>query len=106
MTVRALCDLGHDVRDIRCTEYKGSDDGVLWEIAQKEARLLVTTDMGFTQHREERHHGILIVRLKQQNRRKIHERVLKGMSQTKGWAGLLVVVQERCQRVWQVHYNG
>ena len=45
----------------------GMTDDALWEIAQQEGRLLITTDKGFTQHREEFHHSILIVRLKQPN---------------------------------------
>ncbi len=59
MTVKALRQLGHEVLDIRGTAIEGSEDETLWQIAQREKRLLITTDKGFTHHREESHHGIL-----------------------------------------------
>ncbi|MEE8391926.1 MAG: DUF5615 family PIN-like protein [Anaerolineae bacterium] len=34
MTVQALREIGHDVLDIRGTEYEGAADDVLWEMAQ------------------------------------------------------------------------
>ncbi len=46
MTVAALRGIGHDVLDVRGTADQGSDDPTLWQIAQQEARLLVTTDKG------------------------------------------------------------
>jgi len=105
MTVQVLRSEGHDVRDIRRTEFEGSNDEILWKMAQREERLFITTDMGFSVHREERHYGILIVRLKQPNRRKIHERVLKAFSQIKQWPGFLVVMHDRLQRVWRARYT-
>jgi hypothetical protein len=51
MTVSALRLLGHDVRDIRGTPEEGMEDDVLWEMAQREERLLITTDKGFTRYR-------------------------------------------------------
>jgi uncharacterized protein with PIN domain len=56
MTVQALRDLGHDVRDIRRTADQGMTDDALWEMVQREGRLLITTDKGFAQHRDESHH--------------------------------------------------
>jgi len=53
MTVQALRDLGHDVLDIRGTADKGMTDDALWEMVQREGRLLITTDKWFTQHRDE-----------------------------------------------------
>jgi hypothetical protein len=72
LTVQALRAAGHAVRDIRSTPLQGSADSILWEIAQGDERLLITTDKGFAQHREEAHQGVLIVRLRQPNRHKIH----------------------------------
>jgi predicted nuclease of predicted toxin-antitoxin system len=72
MTAQVLRDNGHDVLDIRGTPNEGIDDEVLWRMVQAEKRLLITTDKGFTQNRNESHHGILIIRLKQPNRQKIH----------------------------------
>jgi len=59
--------------------------------------LLVLT----TQHREELHHGILIVRLKQPNRHKIHERVMQAMAlfAAEEWCDLLVVMRDVMQSV-------
>ena len=103
MTVRVLREMGHDVRDIRGTAKQGITDDALWEIAQQEGRLLITTDKGFTQHREELHHGILIVRLRQPNRQKIHQRVMQAMTQfaEEEWRDLLVVMRDVMQSVWR-----
>ena len=65
ITVQALRDVGHDVLDIRRTVDQGMPDDALWEMVQQEGRMLITTDKGFAQHREESHHGILIVLLRQ-----------------------------------------
>ena len=61
--------------------------------------LLVLT----TQHREELHHGILIVRLKQPNRHKIHERVMQAMAlfAAEEWCDSLVVMWDVMKSVWR-----
>jgi len=103
MTVRALREIGHDVLDIRGTADEGMTDDALWEMIQPERRLLITTDKGFTQHRDELHHGILIVRLRQPTRRKIHQRVIQAMTHfaAEEWPGLLVVMRDVVQSVWR-----
>ena len=103
MTVRALREMGHDVLDIRGTADEGMTDDALWEMIQPERRLLITTDKGFTQHRDELHHGILIVRLRQPTRRKIHQRVIQAMTHfaAEEWPGLLVVMRDVVQSVWR-----
>ena len=103
MTVRALRGMGHDVRDIRGTADEGMTDDTLWEVVEREGRLLITTDKGFTWHRGELHHGILIVRLKPPNRHKIHQRVMQAMAQfaADAWRGLLVVMRDVMQSVWR-----
>jgi predicted nuclease of predicted toxin-antitoxin system len=53
VTVHALTQLGHDVLDIRGTGKEGTDDENSWALAQSEARILVTTDKGFVDHRDE-----------------------------------------------------
>src|SRR2546423_13127461 len=95
ITVAELGSRGHDVLDIRGTTYQGIPDDFLWELAQKESRLLLSTDKGFVQHRNESHYGILIVRLRQPNEQKIHERVMKALEQfaEDEWAGLMVVMR-------------
>lgn len=103
ITVAELGSLGHDVLDIRGTTNQGIPDDFLWELAQKESRLLISTDKGFVQYRNESHHGILIVRLRQPNEQKIHERVIKAMRQFSEveWVGLLVVMRDAVQSVWR-----
>jgi len=100
-TVQELRALGHDVLDIRGTPDQGMDDDVLWARLMKEGRLLITTDKGFTQHREESHFGILIVRLRQPNEEKIHNRVMQAMQQfaEPEWPRLLVVMRDTVQSV-------
>ena len=58
--------------------------------------MLITTDKGFTEYRSEPHHGILIVRLRQPNREKIHQAVMHALSdsQIAEWPNLLVVVRD------------
>ncbi len=101
-TVAELGNLGHDVLDIRGTVSQGISDDVLWEMIQQENRLLITTDKGFVQHRD-KHAGILVVRLRQPNAQKIHERVMQAMEQFSEdeWAGLVVVMRDVVQSVWR-----
>lgn len=96
MTVAHLRALGHDVTDIRGTAIQGSADSHLWGLALREGRLLVTTDKGFTEHRTTPHHGILVVRLRQPNRLKIHKSVMHAIDCFSGveWDGLLVVMRD------------
>lgn len=53
ITVEALQKLGHNVLDIRGTLKEGFVDEKLWQLTLHESRLLITTDKGFTQHRNE-----------------------------------------------------
>ena len=103
MTVQVLREEGNDVLDIRGTPDKGMEDEALWNMIQREERLLVTTDKGFTQYRNDSHHGILIIRLRQPNRQKIHQRVLHAINQFKeeDWSGLLVVMRDVVQSSWR-----
>jgi predicted nuclease of predicted toxin-antitoxin system len=97
MTVDHLRELGHDVKDIRGTCDQGLADSDLWVLAMDEARLLITTDKGFTEYRGVAgHNGILVVRLRQPNRLKIHESVMLAMRrfQEGDWPSLLVVMRD------------
>ena len=104
MTVQTLRDMGHDVLDIRGTVYEGMTDDALWEMVQREGRLLITTDKGFAWYRDRPHHGILIVRLRQPNRHKIHQRVMQAIAQfaAEEWPGLLVTMRDIVQSVWRI----
>ena len=103
ISVVELRNLGHDVLDIRGTTDQGLTDEVLWEKAQRENRLLITTDKGFSAHRAESHYGILIIRLRQPNEQKIHARIIQAINQySEGdWQGLLIVMRDAVQSVWR-----
>jgi predicted nuclease of predicted toxin-antitoxin system len=103
VTVLELRKLGHDVLDVRGTEDRGISDDLLWEKVQSTASLLITTDKGFVHHRRERHHGVLVVRLRQPNEQKIHERVMRGVQQfpQDDWGGLIVVMRDVVQSIWR-----
>jgi predicted nuclease of predicted toxin-antitoxin system len=96
MTVDHLRDLSHDVLDIRGGANQGMADAALWEVAVREGRLLITTDKGFTEYRTVSHNGILIVRLRQPNRLKIHQSVMRALDQfaEAEWPGLIVVIRD------------
>ncbi|MBM3225885.1 MAG: hypothetical protein FJZ47_19105 [Candidatus Tectomicrobia bacterium] len=104
MTVRALRLLQHDVRDIRGTPDEGMHDEALWVLAQREARLLITTDKGFAQYRRVSHHGVLILRLRRPNRHAIHVRIMHAVMQfpVEEWPGLLVVMRDVAQSAWRL----
>lgn len=103
MTVDTFRNLGHDVLDIRGTPDEGMPDPDLWPKCQQECRLLITTDKGFAKHRNESHFGMIIVRLKQPNRIKIHQRVMQAMNliAEDDWEGTLVVMRDTVQAVWK-----
>ena len=103
MTVRALREAGHDVLDIRGTAQEGMEDDSVWEMAQRHKRLLITTDKRFARNRYEKHYGILIVRLKQPNKHKIHQKVITAMSRfnEREWTGLTVVMRDRFHSIWR-----
>jgi len=103
-TVFELRRLGHDVLDIRGTDHQGLADELLWHLAQRQQRLLITTDKGFSSYRREDHHGLLIVRLHQPNEAKIHHRVMQAIGQFLNedeWKGLVLVMRDVVQSVWR-----
>lgn len=101
ITVRELRTMGHDVLDIRGTKQQGVFDDELWTFAQSEQRMLVTTDKGFSDHRDKQHFGILIVRLRQPNEQRIHARIIAAFRQfsDRDWPGLLVVMRDTVQSI-------
>ena len=105
MTISALRGMGHDVHDVRGTPDQGIDDSTLWQMAQEEGRLLITTDKGFARRRHESHYGIVVVRLRQPNRHRIHQRVMDAMSlvPTGEWRrSLLVTMRDQLHSLWRV----
>ncbi len=108
MTVEELRLKGFDVTDIRGSAEQGITDEALWLKAQQEDRLFITTDKGFSIHRDEAHHGILIVRLKQPTRLKIHQRVMQAITRypEQQWHGLMVVMRDVVQSSWKSRQKG
>ncbi len=96
ITADRLRELGHDVKDIRGTSQEGVADSDLWNIAAGDGRLLISTDKGFTGYRGSSHGGILVVRLRQPNRLRIHRAVLHAIScfDELDWPDRLVVVRD------------
>jgi len=101
LTVVKLREMGHDVLDIRATERQGMFDDELWSLAQAGQRMLVTTDKGFSEHRDESHYGLLVVRLRQPNEQRIHVRIMAAFRQftERDWPGFLVVMRDAVQSV-------
>jgi predicted nuclease of predicted toxin-antitoxin system len=105
ITVKELRSKGFDVIDIRSTQEKGMADEELWLRVQEEKCLLITTDKGFSIYRDEPHYGILIIRLKQPSRLKIHQRVMQAIKRypEKEWPGFMVVMRDSVQSIWKAH---
>lgn len=101
ISVSSLIKMGHAVKDIRGTTLEGMEDKDIWDLIQQEKRMLITTDKGFRQYRKIHHNGILIVRLKQPNRLKIHNRIMKAITQfsEQDWKDLIVVMRDNIQSV-------
>ena len=97
MTVSELRRRGHDVLDFRGTQKEGSPDSEVWNLAKKEGRLLITTDKGFAQLRQSKHAGVLIIRLRQPNRHKIHQRVIQAINHFNetDWKGKTVIMRDK-----------
>ena len=102
-TVNQLREQGHDVVDIRGAADQGITDEELWQKAQAEKCLLVTTDKGFASYREKAHYGILIIRLKQPTCMKIHNHIIQTIKKypPQEWSGLMVVVRDVVQSSWK-----
>lgn len=100
-TVLRLRERGHDVLDIRGTPREGMKDELLWELAQKEKRLLVSTDRRFLRYWNVSHNGALIVLLSQAKLQTIHAKIMQTLDQftPEEWRELLVVVRDTFQSI-------
>lgn len=75
---RLLISLGHRVIDIRGTELQGINDFHLFEIAQQQKAVLLTTDRDFYHTiplTYAKHSGVIVIALKQPNRAAILSRL-------------------------------
>jgi predicted nuclease of predicted toxin-antitoxin system len=107
ITVEELRSKVFDVADIRGSSEQGMPDEQLWLKVQEEKRLLITTDKGFSNYRNEAHHGILIIRLRQPTRLKIHQRVMQAITRypEEQWPGLMVVMRDNVQSSWRSRHS-
>ena len=103
ITVEELTNLGFNVIDIRNTDKEGIPDDLTWEKAQENNSLLITTDKGFSRYRDTTHYGIIIIRLKKPNRRKIHNRILYVIQNfdKDEWRNKLVVIKDSVISTWK-----
>lgn len=101
LTIHELRSLGHAVTDIRRTDRQGSRDTDLWTLATDARALLITTDKGFVRYRDEHHHGVLIIRLRQPNLARIHGRIIQAMKMTPelDWSRTIVIMRDRSRTV-------
>jgi predicted nuclease of predicted toxin-antitoxin system len=87
----------HDVHTVPGEQLTGQRDDVIFQAAFDENRLLVTQDLHFSDIRRFKpgtHPGVVLVRLRDPNRRKLIERI-KQMLQSQNienWAGCFVVI--------------
>lgn len=103
ITVNELKSQGFDVLDIRNTKKEGIPDEQVWEIAQNEKRLLITTDKAFSKYRMQNHSGILIVRLQRPNRLKIHNKIMQTINSmdANDWENLIVILKDNVKTSWK-----
>ena len=96
--------LGNDVHTTQAEGLSGCNDSDLWMAAQREERTLITQDLDFSDVRRfapGTHHGIVLIRLRSPNRRRLVERVEEIFQDevVSAWAGCFVVVTEQKVRV-------
>ncbi len=88
--------LGHDVDTVLDERLGGSADSRIWAAAQSEGRLLATQDMDFSDARQfapGTHHGIVLVRLPDDEQWRIADYLVGWFSQreTNSWSRCFVV---------------
>lgn len=103
IAVGHLLKMGHDLIDVRTTPEEGLSDEGLWNKAQQAGCLLITTDKGFARRRHMTHCGMLIVLLRQPNRDRITQRIVKamGLFGPDEWPGLLVIMRDTVVSTWR-----
>jgi predicted nuclease of predicted toxin-antitoxin system len=79
-----LAEFDHQIIDIRGTEQQGMEDENLFELAQREQAVLLTTDRDFYHtipFSYDKHFGVIVIALKQPNRAAILNRLRWFISQ-------------------------
>lgn len=102
--VEPLGRMGHDVHTVHDERLTGVADTVVWREAQKEGRFVITQDRYFADirnHPPGEHAGVLLLRLAQEGRATLIQRVTE-IFQTQdvsAWSGCNVVANEKHVRV-------
>jgi predicted nuclease of predicted toxin-antitoxin system len=99
-----LSGLRHDVHTIAEENLSRGSDREIWAAAQRDAPVLITQDLDFSDLRRfapGTHCGILLVRLRSPDRQSLIRRVREVFEREEvtGWAACFVVVTERKVRV-------
>jgi len=73
-----LGELGHELLDLRGTEFEGATDEFIFQLAQNENAIFLTTDRDFFHtipHLYQQHAGVVVIALRQPNRTRILDRL-------------------------------
>jgi predicted nuclease of predicted toxin-antitoxin system len=95
---------GRDVQTVGEEGLTGRADADVWQVAQREGRLLITQDLDFSDTRKFQpgtHHGIVLIRLQSPSRQNPIARTneLFDAEDITSWTGCFVVVTERKIRI-------
>ena len=107
---RLLLELGHHVIDIRGSEFQGTDDLHLFDIAQEHEAILLTTDRDFYHTipwQYLTHHGVIVIALKQPNRAAILSRLRWALSHvlTTDTMNAVILIRDNTYRIRRSRTN-
>jgi predicted nuclease of predicted toxin-antitoxin system len=102
--VASLSALGHDADTVPQEQLADRDDDTIWNAAQGADRVLITTDLDFSDVRRFHpgtHHGLILVRLHKPGRRALAQRVEQVVrtEDVEGWRRCFVVVTDTKIRI-------
>ena len=102
--VQVLNQFGHDAVTVPQQQLAGQPDKLIWEVAQREKRFLITMDLDFANSRQfppGTHEGILVLRPSRQGRKAIRTLFQAVLAQQplESFQGCIVVADERSIRV-------
>jgi predicted nuclease of predicted toxin-antitoxin system len=100
----ALTALGHDTDSVYSEGLQGRADPDVWTAAQRDERLLITQDLGFSDVRQfapGTHRGLILLRLLQPSRRELVDRLVQVFQNedAASWSRCFVVVTDKKVRV-------